>query len=69
MSDTLIVSSDRFSRSHDDAFVVATPLEAIVRLERWRVRTVVLAGTFASNCELAAFLRAFYPRVRIEREV
>jgi hypothetical protein len=33
------------------------------------VHKVVLAGTFARNSELAAFLHAFYPRVRIEREV
>jgi hypothetical protein len=69
MSDTLIVSSDRYPTADDDMFVVKTPLEAIARLERRRVRTVVLAGTFARNRELAAFLRAFYPAVRIEREV
>ena len=69
MSDTLIVSSVRYAMPHDDAFVVTTPLEAIARLERRRVRTVVLAGTFARNRELAAFVRAFYPAVRVEREV
>jgi len=55
--------------AREDAIVVATPLDAIMRLEgRDRIRTVVLAGSYASNRELATFLGEFYPRVRVERE-
>lgn len=68
MREILIVSSSYQPSRYDDVFVVATPLEAIERLERRRVRTVVLEGTFAKNRELAAFLRDFYPSVRVERE-
>ena len=60
-------------RWSDDAIHVATPLDAIIRLERAesqrRIHTVVLAGRYASDRELARFLGAFYPAVHIEREV
>jgi hypothetical protein len=75
MHQTMIVSSStnqETSTAREDAIVVATPLDAIVRLERRehrRIRTVVLAGTYALNGELAAFLGEFYPQVRVEREV
>jgi len=69
MSDTLIVSSDHLPGARPNGYVVATPLEAIARLERRRVSTVVLAGTFARDRELASFLRAFYPAIRVEREI
>jgi hypothetical protein len=53
----------------DHAVVVSTPLDAIVRLEgAGRVRTVVLAGTYARDPVLAASLRELYPTVHIERE-
>ncbi len=68
MPDTLIVSSEPVPGARADAFVVGTPLEAITRLERRPVHTVVLAGSFARNRELAAFLRDFYPSVRVARE-
>jgi hypothetical protein len=48
--------------------VVATPLQAIQRLERHRISTVILSGSFARNRELASFLRDAYPSVRVERE-
>jgi hypothetical protein len=68
MQDIIVVSSDR-SSSREDAINVSTPLDAIVRLEhRKRVRTVVLAGTFARDRELAAFLGELYPSIRIECE-
>jgi hypothetical protein len=74
MNQTMIVSSNNqptiHGRARDDAFVVATPLEAIMRLERrGRIGTIVLAGTFATNGELATFLDEFYPSVRVEREL
>lgn len=59
-------------RRGQDAIHVATPLELITRLEREsdrRIRTIVLAGGYASNYELARFLDAFYPAVHVEREV
>ena len=53
----------------DDVIVVTTPLDAVVHLERQnRIRTVVLAGSFARNHELAAFLGSFYPAVHVERQ-
>lgn len=66
---TLIVSSKASAVEQDDAMVVSTPLDAIMRLEhRERIRTVVLTGSFARDRALVAFLDEFYPAVRIERE-
>jgi hypothetical protein len=58
---TLIVSVERESSSNsgtEDPVVVRTPLDAIMRLERrpQRIRTVVLAGAYATNQELAKFI-------------
>jgi hypothetical protein len=67
---TLIVSNAGRLEERDDAMVVSTPLDAIVRLERRkRIRTVVLSGSYARDQELAAFLDEFYPSVRVERAV
>lgn len=61
-------------RSHcvsaeNNAFVVSTPLEAIVRLEsRSSIATVVLAGSFATNPEFGEFLAETYPFLQIARE-
>ncbi len=70
---TMIVSSSHEPANHsatEDAIVVATPLDAIVRLENPEsIHTVVLAGSYASNRELAEFLGQFYPSVRVELEV
>jgi hypothetical protein len=71
MNVTLILSSNA-SRSitHEDTTIVATPLDAISRLEGHRpISTVLLAGTFARNTEVVKFLAEFYPSVRIEYEV
>jgi hypothetical protein len=69
---TMIVSSSGNRPTnydtHEDVFEVATPLDAIVRLETQRIRTVVLAGSYATNRELAAFVGEFYPTIRIECE-
>jgi hypothetical protein len=49
--------------------VVGTPLDAITRLERRSaISTIILAGTFARNDELAAFLAEFYPAVHLAKE-
>lgn len=50
-----------------DATVVSTPLDMISQLERAvdPISTVVLAGEFAANRELAAFLVEFYPMIGI----
>jgi len=47
---------------------VATPLDAIVRLEERDIGTVVLVGDYASNGELAAFLGECYPSILIRHE-
>ena len=56
----------------DAAIRVATPLDAIMMLERAeagrRIATVILAGTYARDRELAHFLGTFYPAVQIESE-
>ncbi|HEY3808168.1 MAG TPA: hypothetical protein VGL61_36565 [Kofleriaceae bacterium] len=68
---TIVLSNNQptVARWNGDAVIVATPLDAIVRLEHdEHVGTVVLAGAFAGNHELASFLDQFYPNVRIERE-
>lgn len=73
----LIVSSDHDRRDHliqqwseaHDVIAATTPLEVIVRLELegTMVSTVVLAGTAGSadDRELASFLDATYPWVRL----
>ena len=73
MPDTMIVTSNNQPvigglryYARDEAIVVSTPLDAIVRLENGpRIATVVLAGSFSKNQELASFLGAFYPSVRV----
>ena len=66
---TLVVSNDERHRravfARDDREVVATPLDMISRLEDHQISTVVLAGGFAKNRELASFLLDFYPAVRV----
>jgi hypothetical protein len=70
MREIMIVASDMSPTVTEHAFVVSTPLDAIVQLERpGRIRTVVLAGTFARNGALAACIGELYPSVRVEREV
>jgi len=70
MRQIMIVASDIAPTTTEHAFVVSTPLDAIVHLERrGQIRTVVLAGTFARNRELAACFGEMYPSVRVEREI
>ena len=72
-SETMIVTSNNQPvidgaryLAREKAIVVSTPLDAIVRLEnRPTIGTVVLAGSFSKNHELASFLGAFYPSVRV----
>lgn len=69
MRDTMIVDSATPATPRDDAYVVTTPLDAIMRLEKGRqIRTVILAGRYARSRELAAVLGELYPSVRVERE-
>lgn len=65
----LATTSQTTPAASDDTVVVTTPLDAIMRLEKRRVRTVVLAGSYATNRELAAFLGEFYPSIMVVREV
>jgi len=70
MHQTMIVSSSADPNNlTEDAIRVATPLDAIRRLEERQIGTVVLVGEYARNGELADFLGKFYPSIRIEREV
>jgi len=69
---TIVVSSNTqplVCLRRDEAVVVGTPLEAIKRLESGDIRTIILAGSYATNGEFADFIGAFYPRIRIRREV
>lgn len=68
MPEILILTSKHEPTAREDACVVVTPLDAIERLENRRASIVILAGSFARNRELAAFLRDFYPGVQVERE-
>jgi hypothetical protein len=67
MQQKMIVSSVR--RERDAAITVRTPLDAITRLDRQPICTVVLAGSYATNEEFVATLRELYPRLRVECEV
>lgn len=68
---TLILSDERSSRArpraHHDRLFVSTPLDMIAHLEMLPVRiaTIVLAGRFGGDRELASFLLESYPAVRI----
>jgi hypothetical protein len=67
---TLVVSNDLIHRhaicKREDRAVVSTPLDMIHQLEdHHEISTVVLAGGFAKNRELATFLLDFYPTVRV----
>lgn len=66
---TLVLSDEQWPRrapDRDRVFVM-TPLDLIARLELWAIpiSTVVLAGSFGGNRELASFLLEAYPAVRI----
>ena len=64
---TLVVSSDR-DRTYDaGTLVVSTPLDMISYLEDTRVpiATVILAGSYARDREMAKSLRELYPSVQI----
>jgi len=64
----MIISSQRVKSDHD-SIVVMTALDAITRLEgSGNIAQVVLAGSFATDPVLAAFIEEAYPTVRIERE-
>lgn len=69
---TLIITDDRSQqvrlRERHDTIVVGTPLELIVALEQAHrlVSTVVLAGRFVLDQDLAGFLRDFYPELGVD---
>jgi hypothetical protein len=67
----MIVSSigARQDTSTEDTIVVSTPLDAIAQLEgREVIASIILAGTYATDHALAAFLAESYPTVRVEQE-
>jgi hypothetical protein len=63
MPNTMLLTS-----AHAETHVVATPLDAIMKLEGEEIDLVVLAGQHARDSGLASFLAEFYPSVRIVRE-
>jgi len=64
MPNTMLLTS-----AHAETHVVATPLDAIMKLEKEsEIELVVLAGQHANDRGLASFLAEFYPSVRIVRE-
>jgi hypothetical protein len=65
----MIVSREKITnRSHEHAIVVSTVLDAITRLESALIARVVLAGSFATDPALAAFIEEAYPSVHVELE-
>jgi hypothetical protein len=66
---TVVVSGDPRDREqpHPDSVVVQTNLDLIAQLEDPRnfVVTVVLAGAFAKDRELASFLVEAYPGIKV----
>ena len=69
MPELMIVASDIAPTVTDHALVVGTPLDAIIRLEsQQRITTVVLAGAYARDLELARFLGESYPSICVELE-
>jgi hypothetical protein len=68
---SLVITSEPGARCEtvDGALVVRTPLDLILLLETDQtVSEVVLAGTYADNATLLAFLRDLYPRLPIAFE-
>lgn len=66
--DTMLVTSSQ-AEPHAETYVVATPLDAIMKLEgESEIKLVVLAGQHATDRGLASFLAEFYPTVRVLRE-
>jgi hypothetical protein len=67
----MIISREKIttrSNKHAGAIVVSTALDAIARLERATIARVVLAGSFAADPVLAAFISEAYPTVHLELE-
>lgn len=50
------------------SIVVSTPLDVIAWLEGASIASVVLAGEFASDAVLAAFLAEAYPAIPVAQE-
>jgi len=50
------------------SIVVSTPLDVITWLEAAPIASVVLAGEFASDAVLAAFLAESYPTIPVAQE-
>jgi hypothetical protein len=68
----MIVSSidaQQPSSTRPGTIVVLTPLDAITQLEGRVIATIVLAGSYATDHALAAFLAESYPTIQIEQEV
>lgn len=64
----MMIIAPRRETAGDNTICVTTPLDAIMRLEKRPIRTVVLAGHYAYDSALAAFIGEQYPNVKIERD-
>lgn len=67
----MIISREKIttrSNKHAGAIVVSTALDAIAKLEGATIARVVLAGSFAADPVLAAFISEAYPTVHVELE-
>lgn len=63
----MIISREKIT-TRSNAIVVSTALDAITRLEGSTIARVVLAGSFAADPVLAAFIVEAYPAVHVELE-
>jgi hypothetical protein len=63
----MIISREKIT-PRSNSIVVSTALDAITKLERATIARVVLAGSFASDPVLAAFIVEAYPTVALELE-
>jgi hypothetical protein len=64
----MIISREKITM-RSNAIVVSTALDAITKLEGATIARVVLAGSFATDAVLAAFIAEAYPAVDLELEV
>jgi hypothetical protein len=63
----MIISREKIT-ARSNTIVVSTALDAITRLEGATIARVVLAGSFAADPVLAAFISEAYPTVHLELE-
>jgi hypothetical protein len=63
----MIISREKIP-ARSNSIVVSTALDAITKLEGATIARVVIAGSFAADPVLAAFIVEAYPTVHVEVE-